>query len=165
MRIFLPVLLAASLIAFGAHAQTPAPAAEPAAASQPVADADLAARAALAAQVADLTPPRASIEMAIDAIANSAPVAQRREIRSKMLAAFDFAAFRQAAIDTMAQTFTEPELRKMLEYQSSPEAKSIAQKMPSYETKIQPQMTKMLDVALMVARTGKPGKVDSAPQP
>ena len=71
-------------------------------------------------------------------------------------AAFDYAAFRQTVINIMTRTFTAAELQKMVDYNSSPEAQSIARKMPAYQASLQPEMTRMLDVALMVARTGAP---------
>ncbi len=158
-----PLLLIPALIVFAlplaAQAQ---PAPEQPAASQ-AADAGLEARTALATQMADLTPPRQTAEMAIEAIVSRAPQAERQELKSKMLSAFDFEALRQAFIRNMAGTFTEAELRKMVEYHSSPEAKAIAEKMPAYEAKLKPEITKMLDVALMVARTGKPGEAGSTP--
>ena len=74
-----------------------------------------------------------------------------------MTAAFDFAAFRQIVITRMATAFTAAELQKMVDYNASPEGQEIARKMPSYQASLQPDMTRMLDVAMMVARTGTSG--------
>jgi hypothetical protein len=117
-------------------------------------DPDMQKRIELATRMADLTPPRDTVVLAVNTITSSAPPDQRQEVKSKMLSAFDFDGFRQTVIQDMAKTFTVPELQKMVDYHSSPEAKSIAQKMPAYENMIQPEMTRLLDVALMVARTG-----------
>ena len=42
----------------------------------------------------------------------------------------------------------------MLGYFSSAEAHSISEKMPLYNGRMQPEIMKMLDVAMMAARTG-----------
>ena len=54
----------------------------------------------------------------------------------------------------MAETFTASELEKMVEYFGSDEAKSIAQKLPVYQAIVEPEITKMMDAALMKLRTG-----------
>lgn len=142
MRYIFVLLL--SLVALQAQAQT--------AAQNP----DMQKRVALAARMADLTPPRAAVDDAIQAIASRAAPEDRAKEQQAMSAAFDYPAFRQIVITRMAETFTTPELQKMVDYNSSPEAQSIAKKMPAYQTSLQPDMTRMLDVALMVARTGAP---------
>lgn len=109
--------------------------------------------------MADLSPPREVVEIAINQIISTAPAAEQQELRSKMTSAYDFDGFRQTVIKSMAETFSEAELQAMVDYNSRPEAKSIARKMSAYQSKIQPDMTKKLDVALMVARTGRPGEV------
>ncbi len=137
--------------ALAQQAVKPVPAAAPAAAPM---DADSNERVTLATRMIELTPPRQTVDIVIGQIANAAPPEQRASLRQKMTDAFDYKAFQAFVINEMAQTFTVAELKKMIEYHSSPEAASIASKMRGYETRLQPQMTKMIDVALMVARTG-----------
>ena len=129
----------------------------------PAADPDRQKRIELATKMTELTPPRDAVNMAIARVVNAAPPEQRQVLIAKLTAAFDFDAFRQTVTNDMAQTFTAAELQKMIEYHSSPEAQSIADKMPDYEAKIQPELTRMIDVALMLARTGGKADVKVAP--
>ena len=55
----------------------------------------------------------------------------------------------------MAEIYTLPELEAMVEYYSKPEAKSAAEKQEAYQDKVGPEITKMLDKALMEMRTGR----------
>jgi hypothetical protein len=157
-------------VSCSARAQTPAaaPSATTAAApvaSAPVPDGDPAKRLDLATKMADLSPPREVVEMAINQIISTAPAAEQQELRSKMMSAYDFDGFRQTVIKSMADTFSEAELQAMVNYNSTPESKSIAKKMNAYQSKIRPDMTKKLDVALMVARTGRAGEVKAPATP
>jgi hypothetical protein len=67
----------------------------------------------------------------------------------------------------MAEVFTTAELKRMIEYFGSDEAKTIAQKMPIYQQLVQPQITKLVDQAMMTVRTGTANPVveTTAPAP
>lgn len=126
-------------------------------------DASLSARLALAEKMAELTPPDDMVSAAVEALISRAPENDRATLRAKIISAFDRDAFRAETINAMAATFTEAELQKMVEYHSSPEAKSIAAKMPAYQRQVQPSLIRALDIAMMVARTGRPGVSETAP--
>ncbi len=160
-KLMVAAVLTLSVPSF-ARAQTPALAppattASTPAASTPVPEGDPAKRLDLATKMADLSPPRDVVEIAINQIISTAPAAEQQELRSKMMSAYDFDGFRQTVIKSMADTFSEAELQAMVDYNSTPESKSIAKKMSAYQAKIRPDMTKKMDVALMVARTGRAG--------
>jgi hypothetical protein len=109
----------------------------------------------LAKTMFDLTPPSEADDAAIKRIVANVPADQRDIARKGMTDAFEYGKFHDFVVKTMADTFTVAELKKMIAYHSSPEAASIAKKMPDYEAKVQPQLLRMLDVALMITRTGK----------
>ena len=54
----------------------------------------------------------------------------------------------------MADLFTLAEMEKMVGYFSSPEAQSIGEKLPKYQERLQPEIIRMLDAAMMTERTG-----------
>lgn len=158
------LLAAIAILSVPSFSWAQTPAATPVTAAAPAApEGDPAKRLELATRMAELSPPRDVVELAIGQIIATAPAAEQQELRSKMLSAFDFDGFRQTVIKSMADTFSESELQAMVDYNSRPEAKSIAKKMADYQARIQPDMTKKLDVALMVARTGRAGEVKAAP--
>jgi len=125
------------------------------------ADDDEARRTALAAQMHEIKPARVQIEMVVDEIAQRLPEENRPLFRSRMLEEFDFPALEALSIEAMAEVFTVAELQKMVDYFGSAEAESIDEKMPVLRQIIQPEITRMVDRALMVVRTGAPG--DAAP--
>jgi hypothetical protein len=156
--LFVLAMMAAPVPAFAQAPATPAapPAASaPASASAPAADADLEERTALATKMAELTPPSEAVNTVIRRIVASVPADQRAIAQKSMTESFEYQRFHDFVVKTMVDTFTTAELKEMVAYHSSPEAASIAQKMPGYERKIQPEMTRMIDTAMMVARTGK----------
>jgi hypothetical protein len=113
-------------------------------------------RLALAQKMHELRPARQQIEDAVTAAANRLPAANRDEFKTQMMKSIDVDALEKKSIEAMAQTFTKPELEKMIDYFGSPEAQSIAQKLLVYQSIVMPEITAMLDKAIMEARTGSP---------
>jgi hypothetical protein len=104
-----------------------------------------------------LRPTAGQVEAAIDRIAETnLPETERRAFRDRMMTAIDIQKLDDISIKAMAEVFTVPELQKMIEYYSTPESRSAAQKMPIYQNMVQPEISKMLDAALLELRTGKP---------
>jgi hypothetical protein len=70
----------------------------------------------------------------------------------------NYEALEKISIDAMAETYTVAELEAMNEYYSKPEAKSAQPKYSNYANKVFPEITRMLDEAVMRVRTGGTGQ-------
>lgn len=116
---------------------------------------DLAQRMELAQKMHQMRPAALQVQEAIDQASESLPEGEREAFRARMKQAIDIEALERTSISAMARVFTPAELERMIAYYSTPEAASIAQKMPQYQRIVQPEIVKMLDKALMDIRTGK----------
>lgn len=122
-----------------------------------VLEADLARRVELAEKMVKIRPVRGQVERAVDAYINhymqGRAESERALFRVAMLRAINAAALEKVTVDAYAETFTEAELAAMTEYYGSPEARSAAAKEAELKKKIEPELVRMLDQALMKART------------
>lgn len=120
---------------------------------------DLEKRVALAEKMLEIRPVRAQIERAVDSYIAAAlrekSENERELFRMAMLRAINVDALEKVVIDAYAETFTEQELMAMVEYYGKPEARSAAAKESELSEKISPEIIKMLDQAVMKARTGQ----------
>lgn len=130
------------------------------AAETPKNDADLEKRLELSKKLHKVMPVsvRQQIDLAIDDIAKRQPEAQREIFRSNMRNALNYQALEKISIDAMAETYTVEELQAQVDYYSLPQAKSINDKYEQYAQKVFPEITRMLDKAVMTSRTGNPGQ-------
>lgn len=119
--------------------------------------ADLGRRVELAEKMVAIRPVRGQIERAVDAYIKhymqGRSESQRELFRLAMLRAINADALEKITVDAYAETFTEKELVAMVEYYASPEARSAAAKEGELKKKIEPELIKMLDQAMMKART------------
>lgn len=145
--LLLPVLLCLFVAPAMAQNAAPAPAAQ-------AATGDAAQRLELSKKMHAIQPARIQVEKAVALVAQRIPEANRESFKSSMMASIDTAKLEQVSINAMAQMFTVPELQHMIAYFQAPEAKSIAEKMPNYYMQLQPEIMKMVDAAMMAARTG-----------
>lgn len=123
------------------------------------ADPGLAKRLELATELNKVMSPRENIEMAVGKVSESLPETQRRDFVEDTIASFDFERLNEKAIKSMAEVFSQKELEKMLDYFGSEEAKSIATKMPVYQELIAPELSAMVNTAIMRLRMGSgPGQ-------
>lgn len=106
---------------------------------------------------------REQINIAIDEVANQQPENQREVFRANMRNILNYQAIEKISIDAMAEIYTAAELDALVEYYSKPEAKSANDKYPAYAARIYPEITRMLDQAMMKARTGGTGTSTPAP--
>lgn len=111
-------------------------------------------RVELATKMHELRPAREQVDNAVEAVARRMPEDKRDAFRADMKKALDYKAVEKASIDAMAETFSEKELEAMVEYYSKPEARSISEKYSLYQARVSPQIVKMLDKAMMDAKTG-----------
>jgi len=141
-------------LAFPAMAQDPA--------AQP---ADMAQRLELAKKMHEIRPAKVQIEAAIEQMSQRIPPSDRPRFKDIMMKSMDFERLDKLSIETMAEVFTAPELERMVGYFGSAEAASISQKMPVYQSIVQPEIAKMVDAAMMLARTGASAPQQSTPPP
>ncbi len=152
MRIILTVFFMTMLVfSFGANAQEAAPAD------------NMVAKTNLAKMMHEIKPARGQIEGAIDMVAKRMAPEQQQAFVDRMYKAFDFKKLEELSIKSMAEVFTEAELQKMVDYYGSKEAMSSGEKMPVYQSVMQPEITKMLDEAILEVRTGGASDVKAPP--
>jgi hypothetical protein len=157
MRLLLFVVLAA-LLPVTVHAETtPAPTAAPVTQQDP---ADLEKRIELAKKWHDLMPVsvREQVNGAIDEAANQQPENEREVFRANMRNVLNYQALEKISIDAMADIYTAAELEALVDYYSKPEARSAHEKYQHYAEKVYPEISRMLDQAMMRARTGGTGQ-------
>lgn len=118
-------------------------------------DAGLARRLELARRMHEIRPLDLQIEDAVRQLSLRYPADKRDLFISKMLQVFDLKTLTDISVRAMADTFTEAELAKMIEYNSSPEGKAATEKMPIYQSLVEPELMKKIDQAMMELRTGK----------
>ncbi len=118
---------------------------------------DLDKRIELARKMHEVRPMVVPIEEAVQQLAQRYPKEKRELFISTILNAFDRESLTEISVKAMAETFTVAELEKMIEFNSSPEGKAITEKMPVYQSLVEPELMKKVDKALMEVRMGKPG--------
>ena len=156
MKYFLiPVAALTLLMPATASAQdkAPAPSAVAAAPAAQQPD-DLEQRLDLAKKMHEIQPANAQVVKAIEQVSQQLPPQDREAFKNAMMKSIDDVKLETLSVKVMAETFTAPELERMLSYFSSPEARAISEKMPVYNGRMQPEIMKMLDAAMMAARTG-----------
>lgn len=111
-------------------------------------------RLELSQKMHEIQPASRQIEVAVNRVALRLPETERAKFKDSIMTAIDTQRLEELSIKTMADIFTKDELDAMVGYFAAPEAASISEKMPLYQDVIQPEITKMLDAAIMKARTG-----------
>lgn len=119
-----------------------------------VADSGFAQRLELAKKMNELNPAAKQIDSAIESVAARVSDVDREAFKSGMRNLLNYRALEQISINAMAETYTLEELKAMVDYYSKPEGKSAAAKVSQYQAKVQPEITRMLDRAIMNMKTG-----------
>lgn len=155
MKYFLIAILAFSLsLSVKASAEDKkAVAAAPAIAAE-AKPADMDQRLDLAKKMHEIQPASTQVVKAIEQVSMQLPPQDREAFKGAMMKSIDGEKLEGLSVQVMAETFAVPELERMLSYFSSPEAHAISEKMPVYNSRMQPEIAKMLDAAMMAARTG-----------
>jgi hypothetical protein len=125
----------------------------------------IAKKADLAREMHQIRPTRVQVDAAVEQAAKGMPDEQRRAFISAMKTVLNYNAIEKISIDAMVETFTLSELQAMVNYHKMPEAKSISEKMPNWAMKVQPEVVRMLDAAIMRVKTGDEGATAPAPKP
>lgn len=116
---------------------------------------DAQTRTQLARDFHEVRPLNEQINRAIDKAARRVPKGQRAAFINQVKRLMDYKAITQHSINAMAEVFTADELQAMIDYYSSSEGRSIREKMPEYRDRLGPEITEMMDKALMELRTGR----------
>ena len=112
-------------------------------------------RLALAQTLQDLRPVKTQIDVAIAKYVRQAPPSKQAALRAGLTKALNHKALEAASVEAYAQTYTANELRAMTAYYATPEAQSATKKSGIYAGKVYPHIIKMLDKAMMNAKTGR----------
>lgn len=122
---------------------------------------DMAIRLDLSEKMHKIRPARKQIDSAIEQVARSGlPVEEQQAFILSIKRIIDYKALEKTSIEAMAETFSVPELKAMVDYYEKPEAQSASEKFPDYQKKIEPVIYQMLDRAMMQVRTGSaPGSI------
>lgn len=111
-------------------------------------------RLALAKQMQELRPVKEQVDTAIEMYIAQIPEAQREAYKLSIRKALNYQALEKLSVDAMAETYTEAELKALVEHYSKPEARSASDKYEAYAGKVYPEITRMLDKAMMGVKTG-----------
>lgn len=114
-------------------------------------------RLELSKQLHEIKPIKPRIDHSIDNIANQMKNTDQRAFAATVKRILNYNSIKTASINAMAEIYTVEELEAMIEYYSKPEAKSAAEKQDEYQQRVSPEITKMMDKALMEMRTGGSG--------
>lgn len=115
---------------------------------------DDARKMALVKQMHEIRPARTQVREAIEQVSRNLPPMERDRFLKMVENAFDYDRLETLSVEAMADLFTLAEMEKMVDYFGSPEAQSIGEKLPKYQERIQPEIIRMLDAAMMAERTG-----------
>lgn len=112
-------------------------------------------RLELSKEIHVIKPIKPRIDDSINRIASQLKAGDQRTFAATVKRIINYQTIETASINAMAEIYTLAELEAMVEYYSKPEAKSAAEKQEAYQDKVGPEITKMLDKALMEMRTGR----------
>ena len=115
---------------------------------------DAALKTELVNRMHEIRPAKAQVMEAVNEVSRNLPPLERDKFLKMVDRGLDVEKLDKLSRDTMMDLFTVAELQKMVDYFGSPEAKSIGEKLPKYQAKIQPELFKMMDAAMMEQRTG-----------
>ena len=123
-----------------------------------VADQNFENRLELARAMHELRPSADQVDAAIDNVALRLPANQQETFKSSMRNLLNYRTIEKISIHAMAETYTEEELKAMVEYYSKPEAQSASKKFAEYQAKVAPEIVQMIDKAIMKLKTGGDGQ-------
>lgn len=118
-------------------------------------EATLARKTELAKEMHNIRPTRVQIDAAVDRASMALLPQDRENFVAAMKSMLNYNAIERISIDAMIETFTLKELEAMVEYYSKPEAMSASAKTPLWASKIQPEIVRMIDKAMIKIRTGQ----------
>lgn len=108
----------------------------------------------LAKKMHEINPTSIQVNSAIEQAASVLPEADRKPFVAAMKSVLNYNAVERISADAMVEVFTVEELQSMVDYYSKPEAKTAVDKFPQWAQKVQPEIARMIDKAMMQVRTG-----------
>lgn len=115
----------------------------------------LAKKIELARQMHHIRPTRTQVDSAVMSAAMTLPTSERQNFIITMKSMLNYNAIERISIDAMVDTYTLVELELMVEYFSKPEAVSASAKVQNWARKVNPDIVRMIDEAIMRIRTGQ----------
>lgn len=109
----------------------------------------------LAQKMHNIRPTGEQIDSAIDQVASRLPEIQKNEFMKIMKESLNYNAIEKISIDAMVEVFTLSELQAMVDYYSKPDAISASDKMDDWAMLVKPEISKLIDGALMKIRVGQ----------
>jgi|GEM_PF-2019403 len=106
-------------------------------------------RLALAKQYVASVPVESEVKAAVEQLATKVRPEQRVLFRTLADSTIDYQRLRTAAELATAESFTDAEIKAMIEFFGSPVGQSIRKKLPAYEAQIQPVLTEVLQKFVM----------------
>ncbi|MCB1681343.1 MAG: hypothetical protein H6858_00840 [Rhodospirillales bacterium] len=113
-------------------------------------------RMELAGKMHQIRPLNPQIDREIRRASTTVPLKDREAFIAAMTTVINYKAIEQVSIKTMAEVYTLPELKAMVDYYGKPEAKSATAKIGDWAKLVQPQISRIIDRAIMRVRTGAP---------
>ncbi len=161
MKTILPLIALSLMVATPAFAQeegTPVPAQESLPADAPAlaapAESITPRQLELAKQMHEIWPIRTRVESAIDAVVQNFPPDKQAQAKASLRKSIQFDQVEEESIQAMASTFTEDELKAMVDFYGSEIGRSVSAKTAEYETAMRPIIIKMMDKAALDLKTG-----------
>ncbi|HEY8963682.1 MAG TPA: DUF2059 domain-containing protein [Alphaproteobacteria bacterium] len=99
---------------------------------------------ALAKEYVATVPVENEVKMAIEHMAQQVPPEQRVLFKQLGEKSIDYTKLRMASEVAVADTFTKEEIKAMTDFYKSDVGKSVRQKMPNYDKRMEPVMTEVM---------------------
>ncbi len=109
----------------------------------------------LAKKMHQIRPTRDQVDSAVNQAAQALQPNERQPFINGMRSILNYNAIERISIDAMVQTYTLVELDSMVAYFSTPEAMSASRKIGVWAQKVQPEVARMIDKAMIRLRTGQ----------
>ncbi len=116
---------------------------------------DLARKVQLAEKMHEINPVKEQVDSAVNSVASRLPEPQKQTFLNAMYSTMNYRAIERISVDAMVEVYSVAELEAMVEYYSKPEAKSAGDKIAQWAGRVQPEIMRMIDKAMIKARTGQ----------
>lgn len=109
---------------------------------------------ALAKKMHEIRPTGDQVRSAVERAAGGLPDYERQPFIAAMNGVLNYNAIERISMDAMIEVYTLAELEVMVDYYSKPEAISASEKMDDWAAKVQPEISRLIDKAIIRVRTG-----------
>ena len=116
--------------------------------AQDAASDELSKKLTLAKQYSQAVPVEKEVANAIEGLVVQVPKEDRVLFKSILDRTIDVSRVRSASEMALAELFTVQELEAMIEFYNSPEGQAVREKMPEYESRLEPVLGQMVRTAV-----------------